>query len=118
MRNIYKFLCYTACSGFGVGYFPFASGTVGSLFTLPIAFAVAYFFGFWGIIISSAIVFVIGVVACKEVLKYTKHDPSMIIIDEVVGQLLTFSLVANGLIGNLNAWWTYVIGLYYLGSLI
>jgi len=110
MKKIYKFLSYTACSGFGVGYFPFASGSAGSFATLPFAFAVAYFFGFWGIIISSAFVFAIGVIACKEVLKYTKHDPSIIIIDEVVGQLLTFALVANGLIGNLNAWWAYVIG--------
>ena len=46
---MYKFLCYTAVSGFGVGYFPFASGTAGSLATLPFAFAAAYYFGFWGI---------------------------------------------------------------------
>lgn len=43
---MYKFLCYTAVSGFGVGYFPFASGTAGSFATLPFAFAAAYYFGF------------------------------------------------------------------------
>lgn len=112
MKKVYKFLCYTAGSGFGVGYFPFASGTAGSFATLPFAFATAYFFGFWGIVVLSAIVFAIGVIACKEVLKYTKHDPSIIIIDEVVGQLLTFALVANGLVGNLNAWWAYVVGFF------
>ena len=67
--RLYRFLCYVACSGFGVGYFPFASGTAGSLATLPFAFAFAYFFGFWGILISAIAVFFIGVLASKEVLK-------------------------------------------------
>ena len=109
---MYKFLCYTAVSGFGVGYFPFASGTAGSFATLPFALAAAYFYGVWGIIILALFSFVIGVIASKEVLKYTKHDPSIIIIDEVVGQLITFSLVANQLVDNLNAWWAYIIGFF------
>ena len=112
MKLNYKFWCYTAGSGFGVGYFPFASGTAGSFATLPFAFAAAYYFGFWGIVLLAAVTFFIGVIASKEILKYTKHDPSIIIIDEVVGQLLTFSLVANQLIGNLHAWWAYIIGFF------
>lgn len=109
---MYKFLCYTAVSGFGVGYFPFASGTAGSFATLPFAFAAAYFYGIWGILALAIFSFVIGVIASKEVLKYTKHDPSIIIIDEVVGQLLTFTFVANQLVENLNAWWAYIIGFF------
>lgn len=109
---MYKFLCYTAGSGFGVGYFPFASGTAGSFATLPFAFAAACYFGLPGILLLALFSFVIGVIASKEVLKYTKHDPSIIIIDEVVGQLLTFSLVANKLVDNLNAWWAYIIGFF------
>lgn len=108
--KFYKFLCHALCSGFGVGYCPIASGTAGSLETLPFAFLVAYFYGFCGIMAATAVSFVIGVIASKEVLKYTKHDPSLIIIDEVAGQLLSFALVANALIGNLHAWWTYIIG--------
>lgn len=108
--KVYRFLCYTACSGFGVGYFPFASGTAGSFATLPFAFAVAYFFGWIGIFILAAITFFIGVLASREVLKYTEHDPSIIIIDEVVGQLCSFLFVADALKGNLNAWWAYLIG--------
>ncbi|MBQ9035078.1 MAG: phosphatidylglycerophosphatase A [Alphaproteobacteria bacterium] len=108
--KFYKFLCHALCSGFGVGYCPIASGTAGSLETLPFAFLVAYFYGFCGIMAATAVSFVIGVIASKEVLKYTRHDPSLIIIDEVAGQLLSFALVANALIGNLHAWWTYIIG--------
>ena len=107
---MYKFLCYTAVSGFGVGYFPFASGTAGSFATLPFAFAAAYFYGVWGILALALFSFIIGVIASKEVLKYTKHDPSIIIIDEVAGQLLSFALVADRLVGNLQAWSIYLSG--------
>ena len=110
--KIYRFLCYTASSGFGVGYFPFASGTAGSFATLPFAFATAYFFGLTGILILATVVFFIGVLASKEVLKYTEHDPSIIIIDEVVGQLCAFVFVANALKDNLNAWAAYIIGFF------
>ena len=107
---MYKFLCYTAVSGFGVGYFPFASGTAGSFATLPFAFAAAYFYGVWGILALALFSFIIGVIASKEVLKYTKHDPSIIIIDEVAGQLLSFAFVANMLVENLHAWSVYLFG--------
>ena len=112
MKNnkIYKFICHALCSGFGIGYCPVASGTAGSLETLPLAFIVAYFYGFWGIVVATLISFIIGVIAAKEVLKYTAHDPSLIIIDEVAGQLLSFILVADLLQNNLHAWWTYLIG--------
>ena len=110
--KLYRFFCYTMCSGFGVGYFPFASGTAGSFATLPFAFLAAYFFGTMGILILTLVTFIIGVIASKEVLKYTEHDPSIIIIDEVVGQLISFLFVANLLQGNLNAWWAYIIGFF------
>lgn len=37
-------------------------------------------------------------------------DPSMVVIDEVAGQSLTFALVGNYLIGNWNLWYVYLIG--------
>ena len=107
---MYKSLCYAIVSVLGVGYCPFASGTAGSLVTLPFAFAAAYFYGFLGVAIFALISFIIGVIASKEVLKYTKHDPSIIIIDEMAGQLLTFILVAETLKGNSQAWAVYLVG--------
>ena len=109
---MHKKLCYVAASGFGVGYFPVASGTAGSFATLPFAFAAAFYFGFWGILVLAAVTFLFGIISAKEVLKYTKHDPSLIVIDEVVGQLLTFIFVADKLVGNLNAWGCYIIGFF------
>ena len=109
-NKICKFFSYAIGSVMGIGYCPVASGTAGSLVTLPLAFVATYYYGFWGIICFSVVVFVIGVWACKEILKYTKHDPSLIVIDEVVGQLLTFGLVAETLIANSDVYWVYLLG--------
>lgn len=99
---MFKKSCFIIGSFFGAGYFPVASGTFGSLVTLPLAFAAAYFFGALGIAVLVPIVFFIGTFATKEILKHTKHDPSLIVIDEVAGQLLTFLPVACFLKGNFS----------------
>ncbi len=96
---MYKKVSYFIATMFGVGYCPVASGTAGSLVTLPFAFVVAYFFGFLGILVATILVFFAGAAATKEVLKYTKHDPSIVVIDETAGQLLSFVAVANQLTG-------------------
>ncbi len=105
-----KKIAYILASYFGFGFSPFASGTVGSLMTLPLVFVGVYYFGINGVFIIALSAFVIGVWASKEVLKYTKHDPSLIVIDEVVGQSLSFVLLANQLRGNMNAWLVYLLG--------
>ena len=46
----------------------------------------------------------------KEVLKYTSHDPAFIVIDEVAGQLMTFTFVAQYLQGDIKAWVIYLAG--------
>lgn len=105
-----KKIAYLFASYFGSGFSPVASGTVGSFLTLPLAFICAYFWGIKGILILSVLAFGIGVIASQEVLKYTKHDPSLIVIDEVVGQSLTFVLLADKLMGNTQAWLVYLVG--------
>ncbi len=105
-----KKIAYIIASYFGFGFSPFASGTVGSLMTLPLTYGCAYYWGINGIIGLSLISFLLGVIASKEVLKYTKHDPSLIVVDEVAGQSLTFVLLADKLIGNTQAWLIYIIG--------
>lgn len=105
-----KKIAYIIASYFGFGFSPFASGTIGSLMTLPLVFVCAYYWGVCGVLGVAAISFILGVIASKEVLKYTKHDPSLIVIDEVAGQSLTFVLLADKLIGNTQAWLVYVVG--------
>ena len=80
---------------FGLGLSKFAPGTVGSLGTLPLAFLLIKFGGFWALIFASILIFVIGVKAVDVIIKETGiEDPSKVVIDEVVGQLISFSVVA------------------------
>lgn len=94
---MYKALSFILVSLFGCGKSPIASGTVGSFATLPLAFILIHFYGVWGIVLGAAALFFIGVVCSKEVLKYTEHDPAIIVLDEAVGQLLSFLFVAESL---------------------
>ncbi|MDR0676279.1 MAG: phosphatidylglycerophosphatase A [Elusimicrobiota bacterium] len=109
---MYTKFCYIIASFCGIGYIPFASGSFASFITLPIAFVITYFWGFFGIFFSSIIIFFIGNFASKEVLKYTNHDPSFIVIDEVLGQLITFIFCSKYLKANLklDIFFIYMIG--------
>ena len=108
----YTKISYFLASFLGVGYAPFAPGTIGSLATLPLAFVLAFMYGFSGILIGVVISFFLGVAVIREVLKSSRHDPSFIVIDEVAGQLLSFVPVADFLQGNTasSAWLTYLLG--------
>lgn len=80
---------------FGLGLSKYAPGTVGSLGTLPLAYALIYFGGFQALMIAAVIIFGIGVWATDIVIKDTGvTDPSKVVIDETVGQLLSFAIVA------------------------
>ena len=110
-----KKLSYFIASMCGVGFFPFASGTVASIVSIPVAFLIAYFFDFYGLFFASFLIYILGVIATKEVLKYTKHDPSLVVIDETVGQVLTFLFVSPYLYQTLSC---KVIILYVCGFIL
>lgn len=105
-----KQLSFFLATFFYVGRIKFAPGTFGSLATLPLAFILAYFFGFSGIIAGVLITFFIGTWAVKEVLKTSPHDPSFVVIDEVSGQLLTFASLADFLRANPQSLAIYILG--------
>lgn len=80
---------------FGLGLSKFAPGTMGSLGTLPLAYALMYYGGAWAILWAALLIFPYGVLATEVVIKQTGiNDPSKVVIDETVGQLLSFSLLA------------------------
>ena len=89
-------------SVFGIGYFPFASGTVASLAAMPFAALILLHGG--GIVLAAAslIAFALGVWACGDHVRMTgREDPSECVIDEVAGQWLACafaSLTFGGLI--------------------
>ena len=79
---------------FGLGLSKYAPGTVGSLGTLPLAYVLIYFGGVYALLLACVILFFVGVRATDIVIKESgNEDPSKVVIDEVVGQLLTFSFI-------------------------
>jgi len=97
---------------FGLGLSPKAPGTVGSVGTLPLAFVLAYFFGVYGIVIAAIIIFVIGTLATDVLIRdQEEKDPGKVVVDEVVGQLLAFTFIADSVLyHNLTHWWIYLFG--------
>lgn len=93
-------------SFFYIGRVPKAPGTMGSLAALPLAWWIwkldpQYA---WGIIIG---IFVLGVWASGVVVRSTgKEDNQSIVIDEVVGILVTTSVAAN-------LWWHYALAFLF-----
>ena len=82
---------------FKVGYLPFAPGTLGSVFAILLWWVLlkdlnTYIFG--AIII---IFLLIGIVVSNIIIDQSgDHDPSYIIIDELVGQWLALFLIPDG----------------------
>ena len=90
-------------SVFGIGYFDVAPGTIMSAIAVPLAILIAlYGGGGMGILASSIIVLVIGILACADHVRETgRQDPPECVIDELAGQWLACAfamLTFNGLI--------------------
>ncbi len=79
-----KFFLYGIGTGLGTGYAPIAPGTAGSLLGL----ALIYFFPlnnyYW--LLLSGFFFALGVWTSTLIEKEKGEDPSIVVIDEVVGQ--------------------------------
>ncbi|MDX1916485.1 MAG: phosphatidylglycerophosphatase A [Rickettsiaceae bacterium] len=105
--NLIKFIV----TGFGVGLFPYFSGTLGSLIAFPISYLILIaasktgaclhieslnesgqeLAGIFGIyIIVFIIILISGIYLSDIYAKYTrKQDPKEVVIDEIMGQMLT-----------------------------
>jgi len=89
-------VAYIIATFFGVGYFPKAPGTAGSLATIPFAFLLNFYCGAVPAMLAFfVLVYAAGTWASKEVLKHTSHDPSFIVIDEVAGQLIPLIYIST-----------------------
>ena len=94
------------------GFFPKAPGTFGSFVSLFIIAIIIYYFGFIGLSLLIIISFILAMFSVTETLKYTKHDPSFIVIDELIGQAVTFMFVSNFLKNN-NSLIIYLFGFVF-----
>lgn len=80
-------------SCFGVGYLPICPGTFGSLAAVGL-YAVLARFSLFPQIVIICIIFLIGVwTAQRAEAVLNKKDPSVVVIDEVVGYLITMCFV-------------------------
>jgi phosphatidylglycerophosphatase A len=83
-------------SVFGIGYFDIAPGTIMSAIAVPLAILIAQFGGGgMGLLASSIIVLVIGILACADHVRETgRQDPPECVIDELAGQWLACAFAA------------------------
>ena len=81
---------------FYVGHIRPAPGTWGSLAALPFAWIIITYSGLYGLIFACGIVYALGLWATKmETAGKENHDPSEIVIDEVVGQWIALLPIAS-----------------------
>ena len=92
-------LAIVIATGLGIGYFPIAPGTVGSLLGVVLLLGLSWF-EFRGerrLLFHLVVVVAISVVgiwaASRAETHFKRKDPPQVVIDEVVGQLLTFGLI-------------------------
>jgi phosphatidylglycerophosphatase A len=87
-------------SVFGIGYFDVAPGTIMSAVAVPLAILInIYGGGGMGVLASSIIALVIGILACADHVRETgRQDPPECVIDELAGQWLAcaFALLSFG----------------------
>ena len=84
-------------SFFGAGYLKPAPGTWGSLAALPAAWVLVSIGGPYLLLFAMGLCYALGVAATQQEMEATgAHDPSWIVIDEVVGQWIALLPVAFG----------------------
>ena len=92
---------------FGIGRFPYAPGTLASAFALPLAAAIQYLAGPYGVLAAAIIATLIGLWASAHYVRLTGNpDPSECVVDELAGQwfacalaclLAPFTIISYGL---------------------
>jgi phosphatidylglycerophosphatase A len=93
-------------TAFGVGYVPLAPGTAGSILCLMIVY-------FWsplpllGYILVLVLLFFLGVYSGNQLEKDLGHDPSIVVIDEVVGMGISLLLLPQ------NYMWFFIAFLLF-----
>ena len=93
-----SFIARLIATGFYTGYAPKAPGTAGSLFGLFLYWAIPESKSVYSLV-GIALIFFTGVWAANQVEKETKvRDNQIIVIDEIVGMLITVALFEKTLI--------------------
>lgn len=83
----------------GIGFSPVAPGTVGSVAAIPLAWGLHWLGSFPMLLAATVIAGIAGVWATERYITQsgTSHDPSEVVIDEVVGQWIALWPLSWGL---------------------
>lgn len=96
--NFYDRLKLFFASGFFTGYFPFASGTVGSALAILIYLFIPNFSEPYILVIFILIFLILGIYTSDFAERIYGFDPPQVVIDEIVGMWLTMLFVPKTLI--------------------
>ena len=99
-------------STFGIGYFPIAPGTWASLFVLPLIWIISSLFSWYALIPFFILVSLLSLWSTDAAEQKWGKDPSMMVIDEWAGQILTFCFVPLTL--NFQADWIILLAGFIL----
>jgi phosphatidylglycerophosphatase A len=98
---ILKKFQYIVATGFGIGYSSFIPGTVGSLFALLLFVIIPLDNAAW--ILVCILTFFLGIWVSDVVENDRGKDPKIVVIDEIVGQWITFLFLPP-------VFWIYIAG--------
>ncbi len=86
---------FLAC-GFGSGASPWAPGTAGTLVAIPVYLGLSQLAMIWYMIVVG-LMFLLGIYLCHRAASILgQHDHAAIVWDEIVGYLITMSLMPPG----------------------
>lgn len=92
-----------ATCGF-IGYIPFAPGTFGSVPGLALALVLTHTAPWWVLWLAVALLAAVGIWAAQAAERHFGHtDPGPVVIDEVVGMMITMGGLPLGWRGSLAA---------------
>ena len=97
-------------SFFWVGFIPKAPGTFGSLATIPLILILHYYsLSFSSILLFTFLLFLLSCFIADLVQKKEKvHDPGWIVIDEVIGMLVTWLFIFPN-VKPLQLFWVFIL---------
>ena len=108
MSNLKFKLATIFCVIWPIGYFPFASGTLASLFAASLGYFINLFLGGWFTIMLAVFSGIIGWWSTRIYLeKNNSKDPSEIVVDEFSGQLIATSAAGVSPVLNILAFFLF-----------
>ncbi|OFZ27115.1 MAG: hypothetical protein A2381_10685 [Bdellovibrionales bacterium RIFOXYB1_FULL_37_110] len=81
----------------GIGFFPYASGTLASIATIPLLYLLLKLnLSFYVFIPVFIFITIFAIYFSHQAqIKYEKHDPSWIVIDEFLGLMITYPFISK-----------------------